>query len=953
MSSGQALLIGATDAAVEGTWKWAVGPEAGTAFWLGAANGGAVGGNYARWNAGEPNDSGNEDVATIQSSTGGWNDIPVSFATGYVMEWSPPSAEQRGILENASKTFSADVLLGNDTDADGNTLSIVSIQTTSSRGASVSYDANTRQVTYNAASSSELAALVFGQTITDTFSYTVSDGKGGTDTATVTVTVVGKNDTPAIGTPGAGQVIEDFDLTAVQGERITNGNFQSGTSGWQIANVDPVWGGLVTAGGSTAYSIYTHNTTVPTTIAETLQTTVGVTYDVSFLMNHNSTTDPSSAVTVYWGGIAYLALANIPGVGNYDTFTQYSFKALASSTSTIFQISAVSVSSSLIFDNISVKASATETTTGVLTFGDAELNDVHTVAASARAAGYVGSFQATMTDDSTGDGVGHISWLFNVDNSQIHWLAAGATLQQVYAVSVTDGFGNVGQQDVTVTIIGTNDAPVLTADTVKIAGFVTDFPGSAAATPVVTETTASNNTFGTAQDIARSTFLVAPNGDLGDATLPSVVVKGALSTTIDIDVYKLTLKAGETVNFDIDRTTNGLDSFLILRNSAGASIQPTADDSSTSVGGGGSTASTDSDLSYTVTTSGTYYIDVRSYNFGFRRGSYQLNISIDHWQTVGTGTNRVSVDDLLANDSDADLDALTLVSVAGAGVALVDGGHSVELQAGVSAFTYTVSDGHVLTTTTVNVQQYPSGATINGTSGDELLVGTASVDTINGGDGRDRIVGGGGNDILNGEASDDIIRGGVGDDTIDGGTGMDIIDFSDATAGIDVTLVQSAGNTTVNLVAAGLGTDTYRNIEGVFGTAFADTLYGTALNDYFNGGGGNDILIGGGGSDTLIGGAGSDTLKWFNGDIASGAFDTLLDFETGAGGDIIDLSVALSGVSGNKADHVRTVYTADNFTQLASAAGAPHAADGDIKIQVNLSGSTWTDVAVIHDTGAN
>ena len=314
-----------------------------------------------------------------------------------------------------------------------------------------------------------------------------------------------------------------------------------------------------------------------------------------------------------------------------------------------------------------------------------------------------------------------------------------------------------------------------------------------------------------------------------------------------------------------------------------------------------------------------------------------ISVPEDHtsWQTVGTGTNRMSVDDLLANDSDADHDALTVVSVAGAGAALVDSGQSVELQGGVNSFTYTVSDGHVLTTATANVQQVAPGGTMAGTSADEIFVGTGSAETVNGGDGRDRIVGGGGNDILNGEASDDIIRGGVGDDTIDGGTGMDIIDFSDAAAGIDVTLVQSAGNTTVNLVAAGLGTDTYRNIEGIFGTAFADTLHGTALNDYFNGGGGNDSLIGGGGSDTLIGGAGSDTFKWFNGDIASGAFDTLLDFETGAGGDIFDLSDALSGVSGNKADHVRTVYTADNFIQLASATGAPHAADGDIKIQVN------------------
>ena len=130
-------------------------------------------------------------------------------------------------------------------------------------------------------------------------------------------------------------------------------------------------------------------------------------------------------------------------------------------------------------------------------------------------------------------------------------------------------------------------------------------------------------------------------------------------------------------------------------------------------------------------------------------------------------------------------------------------------------------------------------------------------------------------------------------------------------------------------------------------------LHGTALNDYFNGGGGNDTLIGGGGSDTLIGGAGSDTFKWLNGDVASGSLDTILDFETGAAGDIIDLSGVLSSVSGAKADHVRVLYTADNFTQLASATGTPHAADGDIRIQVNLSGSAWTDVATIHDTGPN
>src|SRR5688572_9894592 len=39
-------------------------------------------------------------------------------------------------------------------------------------------------------------ALAVGQSATDTFSYTVSDAQGATDTATVTVTVHGVNDGP-------------------------------------------------------------------------------------------------------------------------------------------------------------------------------------------------------------------------------------------------------------------------------------------------------------------------------------------------------------------------------------------------------------------------------------------------------------------------------------------------------------------------------------------------------------------------------------------------------------------------------------------------------------------------------------------------------------------------------------------------------------------------------------
>ncbi|WP_338243384.1 Ig-like domain-containing protein [Aurantiacibacter hainanensis] len=63
--------------------------------------------------------------------------------------------------------------------------------------------------TYDAAGAFEYLAL--GETATDSFSYTVDDGNGGVDTATVTVTVHGQNDLPVVWA-GPGQSTE-FTIT--------------------------------------------------------------------------------------------------------------------------------------------------------------------------------------------------------------------------------------------------------------------------------------------------------------------------------------------------------------------------------------------------------------------------------------------------------------------------------------------------------------------------------------------------------------------------------------------------------------------------------------------------------------------------------------------------------------------------------------------------------------------
>lgn len=94
--------IGGSDAAVEGTWRWVTGPEAGKSFWIGNGTGTTTGTDipFAFWNSGnsEPNNLGNEDYAHITApgigTPGSWNDLSNTGATsgdyqpkGYIVEY--------------------------------------------------------------------------------------------------------------------------------------------------------------------------------------------------------------------------------------------------------------------------------------------------------------------------------------------------------------------------------------------------------------------------------------------------------------------------------------------------------------------------------------------------------------------------------------------------------------------------------------------------------------------------------------------------------------------------------------------------------------------------------------------------------------------------------------------------------------------------------------------------
>ena len=99
--------------------------------------------------------------------------------------------------EDSGGGIQAADLLANDADFDGDALTVSSVDGTSAAGATVSFDSVTGAIDYDPGDLFQ--GLAVGESATDSFDYTVSDGNGGTRTASVTVTVDGVNDAPVAG----------------------------------------------------------------------------------------------------------------------------------------------------------------------------------------------------------------------------------------------------------------------------------------------------------------------------------------------------------------------------------------------------------------------------------------------------------------------------------------------------------------------------------------------------------------------------------------------------------------------------------------------------------------------------------------------------------------------------------------------------------------------------------
>ncbi|MGB0438650.1 MAG: calcium-binding protein, partial [Paracoccaceae bacterium] len=157
---------------------------------------------------------------------------------------------------------------------------------------------------------------------------------------------------------------------------------------------------------------------------------------------------------------------------------------------------------------------------------------------------------------------------------------------------------------------------------------------------------------------------------------------------------------------------------------------------------------------------------------------------------------------------------------------------------------------------------------LNGSSGDDTLIGSTLNEDIPGNDGHDRIEGGGGDDTLKGGSGDDTVIGHDGADLLDGGAGADSMVGA---GGDDVYLVDDAGDVVTE--ASGGGIDTVKASVSYGLADHVEHLVLLGAGDIDGTGNGLDnVLTGNAGGNALDGGSGVDTVV-LSGALAQAHFD--------------------------------------------------------------------------------
>ncbi|NHH87135.1 Calcium-binding lectin RapA2 [Cobetia sp. MB87] len=283
----------------------------------------------------------------------------------------------------------------------------------------------------------EVQALAEGEVITETFTYEISDGQGGTDTALLTVTINGTNDAPRA-TLRAPQV-----ETGSDGEEIApislQDAFQDVDSGAQLSYtaenlpdglvIDPVTG--VISG------------TIANDASQSGNTPTDGRYTVTVTATDEQGQSADVTLNFFVANVAPEAFDNTAeldeGIATSDTSTTNGNVLSDGDTNGDVDVDGGNDTDALLVSGIGAGANAGTDT-----------------AAGTPVTGTYGS--VTIAEDG--------SYTYTLDNSNpaVQALADGEVLTETFTYAISDGQGGTDTALLTVTINGTNDAPVLVDD---------------------------------------------------------------------------------------------------------------------------------------------------------------------------------------------------------------------------------------------------------------------------------------------------------------------------------------------------------------------------------------------------------------------------------------------------------------------------------------------------------
>ncbi|MBO2596995.1 retention module-containing protein [Shewanella algae] len=291
--------------------------------------------------------------------------------------------------------------------------------------------------------------LAVGETITLSFTLTVADAFGASDSQLVTLTINGTNDGPVINPPGEG----DADGTVREAGQFDDSSVDPGTPGvsGQLSASDVDNGADLTWSGSANSPLGSFSVDAATGAWNYQLDNAAV----DGLLEGEIRTETFTVTVTDEYGASAEQLVTITIIGTNDA-------PILSADASGAVIEDLDVINGMLSDS------------GSLSFTDVDIGDSHVVSSSYNGdASWSGGAldQATQDALAAGFSVDNSGWSYDIANSLVQFLAVGETITLSFTLTVTDAFGASDSQPVTLTITGTNDAPVLSID---MSGAVTE-----------------------------------------------------------------------------------------------------------------------------------------------------------------------------------------------------------------------------------------------------------------------------------------------------------------------------------------------------------------------------------------------------------------------------------------------------------------------------------------------